>query len=369
MRVDIVDVARLHARLPQRHLHRAERARPFRMRRRHVIGVARQAVADHLGIDLGAARLGMLIFLEHHHARTLAHDEAVAILVVGAAGLFRRVVEPGGESARLREAGDAERADRALRAARQHHVGIVHRDHARCIADRVRAGRAGGDHRVVGAHQPIFDRDLARDQVDQPAVDEMRRDAARPLFEADDRLALDPRQAADARADRAAGAQPLLLAHLGQPRILQRLAGGIDAVDDERIDLALDLVIDTLARIEAVGVVGGLHLAGDAALLVARVEARDRPRAGLAGEDVGPGGLHIRTQRGDEAQSGDDDATHGNLSASLPSPPRRRGPMSASTGGGARGGRHGSPLRGDDGPIKPVRLPDREAGEPRNSSA
>ncbi len=49
-------------------------------------------------------------------------------------------------------------------------------DHPRRVADRMRAGRAGGDHRMVGAHQPVFDRDLARDEVDQPAVDEVRAD-------------------------------------------------------------------------------------------------------------------------------------------------------------------------------------------------
>ena len=53
-----------------------------------------------------------------------------------------------------------------------------------------------------------------------------------------------------------------------RPASSQRLAGGIDAVDDERIDLALHLVIDALGRIEAVFVAGGLHLAGDAAFLV-----------------------------------------------------------------------------------------------------
>jgi hypothetical protein len=51
-----------------------------------VIGVARQAIAQHLGIDLRAARLGVLVFLQHDDARALAHDEAVAVGVIGAAG-------------------------------------------------------------------------------------------------------------------------------------------------------------------------------------------------------------------------------------------------------------------------------------------
>src|SRR3546814_7692853 len=91
--------------------------------------------------------------------------------------------------------------------------------------------------------QSVFDADLARDQIDEATVDKVRRDAARPLFGEQQAFALDPRQAADARTDRAAGAQPLFLGHVDQPRVLERLARGVDAIDDERVDLALDLVI------------------------------------------------------------------------------------------------------------------------------
>ena len=217
------------------------------MRRGDVIGVARQAVADHLGIDFRAARLGMLIFLEHDDAGALAHDEAVAVLVIGPARLLRPVVVAHVERAGLGEAGDADRADRRFGAARQHDVGIVVADHPRRVADRMGAGRAGGDDRMVRPHQAVFDAHLARDQVDQPAVDEVRGDPARPLLGQQQAFALDARQAADARADRHAGAQPRRLVHLGQAGILQRLAGRVEAVDDERIDLPLDLVIDALA--------------------------------------------------------------------------------------------------------------------------
>src|SRR3546814_12100900 len=78
-----------------------------------MIGVARQAVTDDLGIDFRASRLGMLIFLEHDDARALAHHEAVAALVIGAARLFGRVVAAHVQRARLREARDADRADRS----------------------------------------------------------------------------------------------------------------------------------------------------------------------------------------------------------------------------------------------------------------
>ena len=174
----------------------------------------------------------------------------------------------------------------------------------------MRAGRTGRHDRVVGAHQAVFDADLARDQVDQPPVDEVRADPARSLFGQHQALALDPRQAADARADRAARAQLGRLVHLGQARILQRLAGRVDAVDDEGIDLALDLVIDALVGVEAVSVILGLHLARNGAFLVAGVEPGDRPGAALAGDQVLPACLDIGPQRGDKAQTGDNDTAH-----------------------------------------------------------
>ena len=109
----------------QRVAHGAEGAVAVLRRRGDVMGVARHAVADDLGIDLGAALLGMLEFLEHQHAGALAHDEAVAVLVPGPRALLGCVVEGGRERARSGEAGNAEPADRGFGAARDHDVGIV----------------------------------------------------------------------------------------------------------------------------------------------------------------------------------------------------------------------------------------------------
>ena len=109
----------------QRHLHGAEAAIAVFRRRGDVIGVARQAIALHFAIDLRAARLGVFVLFQHHDAGALAHDEAVAVLVIGPRGLLGRVVEAGGERAAGIEAGDADAADRRFRAARQHHIGIV----------------------------------------------------------------------------------------------------------------------------------------------------------------------------------------------------------------------------------------------------
>ena len=178
------------------------------MRRGHVVGVTRKAITDDLGVDLRSAGFRMLIFLEDDDPRPLAHDEAVAVPVVGPAGLFRLIVEVGAERTRLREAGDADRADRRLGAAREHDVGVVVADHPRRVAYGVSAGRAGGDHRVVGAHQPVFDRHLAGSEIDQPAMDEVRAHTPRPLLRQHQGFTFDPRQPADPGADGDSG--PLL---------------------------------------------------------------------------------------------------------------------------------------------------------------
>ena len=130
------------------------------MRGGDVIGIARQAIANDFAVNLRAARLGPFIFFKHDNTSTFAHHKAVTIPVIRAAGLFGRVIETGAKRAGLRKTGNTDGADGRFRATCQHDVGIVHRDHPRCVPDRMRSGRAGGDDRVVRAHQPVLDRNL-----------------------------------------------------------------------------------------------------------------------------------------------------------------------------------------------------------------
>src|SRR3712207_7527498 len=57
----------------------------------------------------------VLQLLQHHDAGALAHDEAVAVGVVGAGGAGGVVAGLGGEGLAGVEAGDADLADRGLR--------------------------------------------------------------------------------------------------------------------------------------------------------------------------------------------------------------------------------------------------------------
>jgi hypothetical protein len=83
VRVDIVDVGGLDAGTLHRRRHAAIGAVAVLRGRRDVKRIAGKPIADHLGIDVGAARLGVLELLQHDDAGALAHDEAVAVAVIG----------------------------------------------------------------------------------------------------------------------------------------------------------------------------------------------------------------------------------------------------------------------------------------------
>ena len=111
------------------------------------------AGAGQLGVDVGAAGLGVLELLEHQAAGALADHEAVAAGVERPRGV-RGIVVARAESAGGGEAGHADRADGRLAAAGEHHVGVAAADDAGGVADGVRAGGAGGAggaQRTLGA--------------------------------------------------------------------------------------------------------------------------------------------------------------------------------------------------------------------------
>ncbi len=155
MGVEIVDLVGIDAGAAQRLDHAAARA--VHVGRSHMVSVGAHPEADKLGVDARAALPGTLIVLKHQHAGTLAHHEAVAVAVPGAAGGGRIVVARGQRLHRV-EATDAQRRDSRLGAAGHHHVGISMLDQPACQADRVQARGAGGDHRQVGAAQAEHDR-------------------------------------------------------------------------------------------------------------------------------------------------------------------------------------------------------------------
>src|SRR5262249_47427499 len=94
VRVDVID-RRLDA--LERHAHAAYR--PFARGRYHVEAVGGGAIPGDLTVNAPAARLRVFELLQHQHAGAAGDDEAVAVDVVGARCLLRRLVEARGHGA------------------------------------------------------------------------------------------------------------------------------------------------------------------------------------------------------------------------------------------------------------------------------
>ena len=101
-----------------------------------MVRVAAHPEADELRVDPGAARLRMLVFLDHDAACAVAQHEAVAVAVPGPARLRRRVVALRQRAGRA-ESGETDRRAAILGTARHHHVGVAVLDHPRGEADAV----------------------------------------------------------------------------------------------------------------------------------------------------------------------------------------------------------------------------------------
>ena len=177
---------------------------------------------------------------------------------------------------------------------------------------------------MVGALEIVGDRNLSAQQIDEPAGNEERRDAARSFFVQGDGGVVDAAEPADSRAEQDAGLD-LLLVGLGAPvGVAQRLRRGAHAVDDEVVDAALFLGLHPVVGIEGVRGVAARHLRGDLAGEVGNVEVLDPGRRRLAGEKPAPRRLDPASDRGHHAKTCNDDPPHLSHACTLAVPARDR---------------------------------------------
>ena len=252
----------------------------------------------------------MLEFLEHHASSAFAHDETIAIAVIRARGLLRPVVEAGRQGATGAKARERKAIDGRFRAAGDHHVGVAKRDQPPGVADRVRAGRASGDDRVVGALEIVGDRNLPAQKIDEPSGNKERRDPARPFFVQGDGGVVDAAKTTDTRSEKDAGLSFLLVGFGSPIRVAQRLGRCAHAVNDEVVDPALFLRLHPVVRIEGVRRAVTRHLRGDLAGEVGNIEVLDPRRRRLAGEKASPRRLDPAGQWGHHAETRNDDPPH-----------------------------------------------------------
>ncbi len=264
-------------------------------------GVGGQAVADDLGEDLCAACFGELELFEDEDAGAFADDEAVAVLVEGAAGVGG-VVVASGESSHGGESGDAEGSDGGLGAAGDHGVGVAALDEAEGVADGVGAGGAGGGGGLVGAARAVLDGDVAGGEVDDGAGDEERRDLARAAVEQVDVFAFDDVEAADAGADVDAEAVAIFVGDL-EAGVGHGLGGGGEGEVDEAAHLAGFFFVHEEERVEV------LDLGGEADGVASEIEGLDLGHTALAGQQALPDLRGGFADPAEKPEAGYDDAT------------------------------------------------------------
>ena len=263
--------------------------------------VAGIAVAHDLGVDLRAARLGVLVLLEHEDAGAFAHDKARSARVKGQGGLqrvgFQRKRHAGGK------ARNGQGIDGGLRAARDDRVGIAVGDGAIGLARRVGGGGAGGDSGQARALRVIFDGDGARRHVGDHHRDEQRRNAGRAALVQAVVLLDEGVHAADAAAH--IHAEALGIDRAQNAAVLHGLLGGSHGILRKEVHAALGGHVH--AEIRSVKI---LDLGRDLDLEIRGIEFGDGADAADAALEAVPEGGQAVADGRNHAHAGDDNSFH-----------------------------------------------------------
>src|SRR5690348_11037175 len=95
MRVDIINLSGVHARISQRVRHTARGALPVFAGSSHMVSVRAHAETSQLGINFGIAPPGMLQLLQYQNPRPLAQHETIPAFIPWPAGSSRIIIASG----------------------------------------------------------------------------------------------------------------------------------------------------------------------------------------------------------------------------------------------------------------------------------
>ena len=252
----------------------------------------------------------MLKLLKHDTARSLSHDKAVAVTVVGARGLLWSIVKACRKRAAGRKARKGKPVHGGLCSTCDHHVRVAERNNSAGIANRVRAGRTRSHNGMVRAFKIMDDRDLAAYQVNKPTRNKERRDASRSFFVQGYRGVIDTTKSANSRSNQYARLD-LLLKDFRRPiRVSQSLSCSTHSVDDKVVDPPLFLRIHPVVGIERIGRMTAWNLRRDLAGKVRNVKILDPRGSRIARQEPTPCRLNSASHRSHHANTGDNDPFH-----------------------------------------------------------
>ncbi len=274
--VDIVNVRRAQTRMRDRVTNGADLSLAVGTRCGDVVRVAADTRAEHLAVDVCAARHRVLIRLDDHDARALAQRDAVRVVERRAGVLVQRVQR---QKARI-----GHRRKR-VRAARHHHVRTSGTDEVGGIGDADRARRARIRHIGDDAARATQPRHVVGDRGDGHFQNV---GAVLTVLI----IILDAATAADATAHNDADAA--VPAEIRQRCVRERLARRLEA--------------ERGAAVEGGVFAKPLHLRRIVGVAVGRIHRFRVVDAAAGGEDALPALLHIITDGADDAETGDNAA-------------------------------------------------------------
>ncbi len=305
MGVDIINLGRADLGGVQGHLHAAAGTFSARCRSGQMVGIGGQAVTTNLAIDFGPSFYRGLIFLKDNDSGPLGHDEAVAILIEGAAG-SGRVTVAGGQGLHDVETTDGQRRDGRFGSTGDHSVGVAALDHAESVANGVGSGRTGGDRRNIWPFGTKTDGYLPGSQVDDQHRDEEGRYLLIPAIEHGLMVFLDRRQPTEPGPDQNSDSLRVVLGNL-ETRIGHGHFSRSHGVLDEQVHLFDFFFSDELFGVEI------LDLSGNLGRQIRGIKPGNAINARLALQQCSPVFLNAGTQGGHHTETSYNDSTHDNL--------------------------------------------------------
>ena len=169
-----------------------------------MVGIAVAAISHNLGINYGAAGLGVAQLFQNQYAAALAHHKTAALGVKGDGGAGG--IGGGGKGLHTGEAAHTQRADTALGPAAEHQILVAVPHAVEGVADGIGAARTGGGGAGAHALQTKADGNLTCRHIADGHGDKIGADPVKALLLALGVLFLDGRQSANAAGND--GAEP-----------------------------------------------------------------------------------------------------------------------------------------------------------------
>ena len=174
VRVDVEDIVFAVAGLFEGKPHRMALGGSVRTGCGGVVGIAGVAIADHLSVDLGTARLGMLEALENQHGTAVSHHESAAVQVEGQ-GCVLGILGTG-KGLGVGESGDSEGNGGIFASTADDGIRISELDRAIGLSQIMGRGGASGYDIDAGALGVVLDGNVPCRDVGNHRRDEHRGD-------------------------------------------------------------------------------------------------------------------------------------------------------------------------------------------------